>query len=169
MKNLILSLSSTWLMTIALSSAPAIHAAETPANNNVTKPATKPGRQKPNRAEPVKQPGHAFTTEPAAATTKRPQLVAPPTKGERIVLLGNGLAAGWSKGGDGEPTQLYDMSKDIGERTNEYKSHPEIVARLTKLLEKYIADGRSTPGAPQKNDAAVIIRKKAAPIDETAN
>ena len=29
--------------------------------------------------------------------------------------------------------------------------HPEIVARLTKLLEKYVADGRSTPGAPQKN------------------
>ena len=78
-------------------------------------------------------------------------------------------SAGWSKGDDGEPTQLYDMSKDVGERTNEYKSHPEIVARLTKLLEKYIADGRSTPGTPHKNDAAIIIRKKAAPIDETAN
>jgi hypothetical protein len=31
---------------------------------------------------------------------------------------------------------------NVGERTNEYKSHPEIVKRLTKLLEKYIADGR---------------------------
>ena len=78
-------------------------------------------------------------------------------------------SAGWTKGGDGEPTQLYDMSKDVGEQTNEYKSHPEIVTRLTKLLEKYIADGRSTPGAPQKNDATIVVRKKAARSDETAN
>jgi mono/diheme cytochrome c family protein/glucose/arabinose dehydrogenase len=35
---------------------------------------------------------HGFTDEPAAATAKRPQVVAPPTKGERIVLVGNGLA-----------------------------------------------------------------------------
>ncbi len=71
-------------------------------------------------------------------------------------------SAGWSKGGDGEPIQLYDMGKDIGERTNEYKAHPEVVSRLTKLLEKYVADGRSTPGAPQKNDAAINIFKKGA-------
>ena len=44
------------------------------------------------------------------------------------------------------------MSHDIGERKNLQAEHPEIVARLTKLLEKYVADGRSTPGAPQKND-----------------
>jgi mono/diheme cytochrome c family protein/glucose/arabinose dehydrogenase len=35
---------------------------------------------------------HALTAVPAAAATKRPQVVAPPAKGERIVLLGNGLA-----------------------------------------------------------------------------
>jgi len=69
-------------------------------------------------------------------------------------------SGGWSKGDDGEPIQLYDMTKDVGERANEHKAHPEIVARLTKLLEKYIAEGRSTPGAPQKNDAAVEIHKK---------
>jgi arylsulfatase A-like enzyme len=57
-------------------------------------------------------------------------------------------------------TQLYDMTKDVGERVNEFQSHPEVVDRLTKLLEKYIADGRSTPGAPQKNDAAIVVRKK---------
>ena len=62
-------------------------------------------------------------------------------------------SGGWSapKPGSKEakrlpPVQLYDMTKDVGERTNEYKAHPEIVARLTKLLEKYVADGRSTPG-----------------------
>jgi arylsulfatase A-like enzyme len=58
------------------------------------------------------------------------------------------------------PVQLYDMSKDIGEQTNEYNQHPEIVAQLTKLLEKYVADGRSTPGAPQTNDVTVEIWKK---------
>jgi arylsulfatase A len=35
------------------------------------------------------------------------------------------------------------------------------VARLTKLLEKYVADGRSTPGAKQQNDVQVKIHKKA--------
>lgn len=49
------------------------------------------------------------------------------------------------------PLQLYDLSKDIAEKTNVQAEHPEIVERLSKLLEKYVADGRSTPGAPQKN------------------
>jgi arylsulfatase A-like enzyme len=69
-------------------------------------------------------------------------------------------SGGWSKGDDGEPTQLYEVTKDIGERINLYKDHPEVVQRLTKLLEKYVADGRSTPGAPQKNDARIVIRKQ---------
>jgi len=30
---------------------------------------------------------------------------------------------------------------------------------LTKLLKKYVADGRSTPGASQKNEVAVDIWK----------
>jgi hypothetical protein len=51
------------------------------------------------------------------------------------------------------------MSKDIGERTNEQAGHPEVVARLTKLLEKYVADGRSTPGPKQQNDAQINLWK----------
>ena len=43
------------------------------------------------------------------------------------------------------PVQLYDMAADLGERDQRPDDHPEIVARLTKLLEKYVADGRSTP------------------------
>ena len=77
-----------------------------------------------------------------------------------------GDSGGWSapKPGSAEaqrlpPTQLYDMTKDVGERVNECQAHPEVVARLTKLLEKYIADGRSTPGTPQKNDGAIVVRK----------
>jgi hypothetical protein len=33
--------------------------------------------------------------------------------------------------------------------------HPEIVERLTALLDCYVADGRSTPGAAQNNDVTV--------------
>ena len=76
-------------------------------------------------------------------------------------------SGGWGKGGVTDaPAQLYDMSKDVGERTNEYASHPEIVDRLTKLLEKYVADGRSTPGPAGKNDMPVDIWKKNTPKGE---
>jgi len=55
--------------------------------------------------------------------------------------------------------QLYDLAHDIAEATNVQDRHPEIVSRLTALLEKYVADGRSTPGSPQKNAVKVEIRK----------
>jgi len=49
------------------------------------------------------------------------------------------------------PIQLYDMNADIGERKNVETEHPDVVKHLIKLLEKYVAEGRSTPGARQKN------------------
>jgi arylsulfatase A-like enzyme len=55
--------------------------------------------------------------------------------------------------------QLYDLAADVGEKNNLQGKHPEVVARLTKLLEKYVADGRSTPGAAQKNAVAVDVWK----------
>jgi arylsulfatase A-like enzyme len=73
-------------------------------------------------------------------------------------------SGGWSHPQPGSalaatlPTvQLYDLSRDIGETNNVQARHPEVVARLTKLLEKYIADGRSTPGKRQPNSGAVEI------------
>jgi arylsulfatase A-like enzyme len=57
------------------------------------------------------------------------------------------------------PVQLFDLSTDIGEKTNLQDKHPDRVAGLTKLLEGYVEKGRSTPGAPQKNTAPVDIRK----------
>lgn len=72
-------------------------------------------------------------------------------------------SGGWSdprpgKAPEGSPAiQLYDLSDDIGEKRNVQADHPEIVARLTKLLEKYVADGRSTPGAPQQNTTPVDL------------
>ena len=41
--------------------------------------------------------------------------------------------------------QLYDLAADIGEKSNLQEKHPEIVSRLTKQLEKWTMDGRSTP------------------------
>jgi mono/diheme cytochrome c family protein/glucose/arabinose dehydrogenase len=49
-----------------------------------------PGEKKPEAA--VDHPPHAPNAEPPAATSARPQAAAPPVKGERIVLIGNGLA-----------------------------------------------------------------------------
>ncbi len=80
-------------------------------------------------------------------------------------------SGGWGKPVDMAATkqglplvQLYDVVVDVGESNNVQAAHPEVVARLTKLLEKYVADGRSTPGAPQKNDRPVNIWKK--PLNE---
>jgi len=61
------------------------------------------------------------------------------------------------------PVQLYDLSTDIGETKNMQAEHPEIVARLSTLLESYVANGRSTPGAPQKNTVDADIWKFSKP------
>jgi arylsulfatase A-like enzyme len=46
----------------------------------------------------------------------------------------------------GEPEgQLYNLADDPAERTNLWSRRPEIVARLTALLERYQTTGRSTP------------------------
>lgn len=50
------------------------------------------------------------------------------------------------------PIQLYNMKDDPSETTNVEAEHPEIVSRLCALMAKYVREGRSTPGAPQKND-----------------
>jgi arylsulfatase A len=47
------------------------------------------------------------------------------------------------------PIQLYNMQQDIGETHNVQDQHPDVVAQLTGLLEQYVAQGRSTPGAAQ--------------------
>lgn len=50
------------------------------------------------------------------------------------------------------PIQLYNMKDDPSETTNVEAEHPEIVSRLRALMATYVREGRSTPGAPQKND-----------------
>lgn len=53
--------------------------------------------------------------------------------------------------------QLYDLSCDISETVNVQELHPNVVRRLTDLLQDYVDRGRSTPGAPQKNNGDVRI------------
>ncbi len=43
------------------------------------------------------------------------------------------------------PGELFDLNRDLAERTNEYAEHPEIVSELKGLLEKYKQAGRSAP------------------------
>jgi arylsulfatase A-like enzyme len=75
-------------------------------------------------------------------------------------------SGGWSKPKDGDATakglpavQLYDMTSDVGEQINLAGEKKDVVEKLTKLLEKYVADGRSTPGTAQKNDVKIDMRK----------
>ena len=53
--------------------------------------------------------------------------------------------------------QLYNLRDDIGEKSNVPSANPEVVTNLVKLLEKYVADGRSTAGPRQTNDVRVDI------------
>jgi arylsulfatase A-like enzyme len=57
---------------------------------------------------------------------------------------------------ESQPVQLYNLADDMGETKNLAAAMPEKVAEMNALLEKLITAGRSTPGAPQKNDVEVV-------------
>ena len=70
--------------------------------------------------------------------------------------------------------QLYNLDNDIGEETNLATEKPELVAEMRALMERLVADGRSTPGTRQRNDVEVrrypvaeAARKKAESKQET--
>jgi len=48
--------------------------------------------------------------------------------------------------------QLYNIKEDIAEENNIQDKHPEIVEEFRAELTRIVKEGRSTPGAPQKND-----------------
>ncbi len=60
------------------------------------------------------------------------------------------------------PVLLYYLADDIGETKNLAAAEPARVAAMQALLEQLIVAGRSTPGAPQKNDIEVIRYPRAA-------
>ena len=59
--------------------------------------------------------------------------------------------------------ELYNLKDDLSETKNVAAENPDIVERLAKLMQQYIDNGRSTPGAPQKNAARVNIGDPRAP------
>ena len=77
-------------------------------------------------------------------------------------------SGGWSAPRPGSPAenglppdQLFDLAADRAETKNLAAEKPETVKRLAAMLDKLIADGRSTPGEPQKNAVAIQVRKEA--------
>ncbi|MGI9244212.1 MAG: sulfatase-like hydrolase/transferase [Verrucomicrobiales bacterium] len=66
-------------------------------------------------------------------------------------------SSGWSNPrpgkapADAPPVQLFDMEADPAEQNNLALEKPGVVKRLTDLMQKYVDDGRSTPGPPQQN------------------
>ncbi len=78
-------------------------------------------------------------------------------------------SGGWSEPKPGTPparalppVQLYNLAADIAEAHNVHEQFPEVVSRLTQLLERYVADGRSTPGPPQTNTVQVQLHQPSA-------
>ncbi len=54
----------------------------------------------------------------------------------------------------GGARELYNLEQDLSEKTDLFKAHPEMAQRMESLLHQYAANGRSTPGAPQKNEVS---------------
>lgn len=84
-------------------------------------------------------------------------------KGKWKLIFANG-SGGWSSPTEKEaisqqllPIQLYDLSKDQKENFKIASKHPEVVQALSKELHSIILNGRSTKGAIQPNDPALII------------
>ena len=104
---------------------------------------------------------------------KRTTLVSHSINGSFAIRDGNWKlclcagSGGWSAprpGSPGEnglpPDQLFDLAADRAEKKNLAAEKPETVQRLAAMLDKFIADGRSTPGEPQKNAVAIQVRKQ---------
>lgn len=53
--------------------------------------------------------------------------------------------------------ELYNLEADLSETKDVLSANAEIATRLTALMERYIAEGRSTAGAAQQNDFALSI------------
>lgn len=53
--------------------------------------------------------------------------------------------------------ELYNLDNDLSEAKDVLSANAEVAAKLTALMQRYIAEGRSTAGAAQKNDFALSI------------
>lgn len=60
-----------------------------------------------------------------------------------------------------EPGELFHLATDPAQKSNLYRKEAAKVKELAALMERYVTDGRSTPGAKQKNDVDVTWDKRA--------
>jgi len=73
-------------------------------------------------------------------------------------LLFSAGSGGWShptpgKEEEGLPAvQLFNLKNDPSEKVNVQYQYPEVVSELKRLMKKYVEEGRSTAGKPQKNE-----------------
>lgn len=68
--------------------------------------------------------------------------------------------------------ELYNLDNDLGETKDVLGTNPEIRKKLNGLMERYIKEGRSTPGISQKNDVDVFMenaKKKTKKKNQTGN
>ncbi len=105
------------------------------------------------------------------ASSGRDQLVSHSVNGSFAIRQGRWKlltcpdSGGWSVPRPGTkqaaelpPMQLYDLDDDLGEQENLLQKHPEKVRELIDLLERLVAEGRSTPGPRQPNHGPIDIR-----------
>jgi len=86
----------------------------------------------------------------------RPALVSHDVRGRFAIRQGPWKLVIYAEKESEPDFQLYRLDIDIAETTDLSAEHPEKVDALRRLLETYVADGRSTPGAPQLNDTDEI-------------
>jgi arylsulfatase A len=60
--------------------------------------------------------------------------------------------------------ELYHLDDDPAESVNLAQTQPERLQEMQAAFEKIIRAGRSTPGAPGKNDVRVVRYPKASPV-----
>ena len=56
--------------------------------------------------------------------------------------------------------ELYNLATDPTQKDNRYATEADRVQELAAVLERYVTDGRSTPGPKQKNDAEITWDKR---------
>lgn len=60
-----------------------------------------------------------------------------------------------------EAGELFNLKSDPTQKHNLYATEPAKVNELTMLMERFVTEGRSTPGPKQKNDVDIIWDKRA--------
>lgn len=104
----------------------------------------------------------ALTGKKPTGTSLRTQIAMKPGSA-KIMTFRSGdwkLITGLGSGGFSKPKsvkaeagtprgQLYNLANDLGETTNLYAEHPEIVARLTAQMKKVVDEGRSRAATAQ--------------------